>query len=191
MQYVAVLVWLAGGICSCVAALHPGPDRWRSLGFGVSLITYMLVDRLSAAVPAADLSNIGLLRLAALYVLGIGFMAAAPTMARGRFQPDRRLAQEFGIACFVWIVVVSLAYQFATPQGWWLLWLLPLTLWPLLLIPAWFRRLYQRGLRLELAAASLACVAACALGVASTVWELPHYTDGTGWEYSASQPHDN
>lgn len=49
-------------------------------------------------------------------------------------------------------------------------WLMPLTLWPVRLVPAWFRRLHQRHMHWEMAAVSLACVVLCAFGVGSSVW---------------------
>jgi hypothetical protein len=170
MQDVLEWIWFVGGVCSCLAALRPGPDRWRNIAFGFSLVVYVLVDRLSGPVPTANASPGWPLRMAALDLQGLGFLVVAPTLAKGRFEPDRALAQEFGIACFLWIFWVSLAYELGPPQVWWMLWIMPLTLWPVLLVPAWFRRLHQRGLHLELAAASLACVAVLAFGIVSSVW---------------------
>ena len=196
MQDVLEWIWFVGSVCSCLAALRPGPDRWRNIAFGFSLVVYVLVDRLSGPVPSANASPVWPLRTAALDLQGLGFLVVAPTLARGRFAPDRALAQEFGIACFAWIFCVSLAYELAAPQVWWMIWLMPLTLWPVLLVPAWFRRLYRRGMHMELAGVLLACVALCGFGLAASLWQgrpLPFITptDTTPGQDTVSLPRNS
>jgi hypothetical protein len=162
--------WLCVGALAILDAARATHDSWRTKLFGVSIITFALVDKLTPSTPSGSLHHLKSLWMAAACLQAVGLALNIPTLANGRFAPDRDLANQFVLALLACLITMLPELSNPTPWNAWLP--LPVSLWLLSVVLRWLRRLYRRNEKNGLACAAALWALTCVFSVASGWWQV-------------------